>query len=425
MTYSQAIDYIHSINWMFCNPGLDRIRTLCHALGDPQKDLKFIHVAGTNGKGSFCAMTERILREAGYRTGLYTSPYIVRFNERMQVCGEPIGDEELIELVELIRPHADAMEDRPTEFELITALAFLYFKRHNCDIVILECGLGGRLDATNLIEDAVLSVITNIALDHTAILGNTIEAIAAEKAGILKPNVPLLFCGTDPVAQCVIFDRADAMNLSKRTVNYDSLIVQRMGIDGTDFSFDSHRNLHLSLLGSYQPRNAAAVLTAVDLLRQNGHHIPETAVRKGLSSVIWPARFEILSHDPLFIADGGHNPDGIDAALESIRAYFPDQKIRIITGVMADKDYRYMAERIAQVAACVLCLTPDNPRALPAKEYAEVFRALGVDAHATDSVATAIRTAVSQAKKDNIPTVSLGSLYMYKEVRDALTGALK
>ena len=163
MNYAEALDYIHSVNWVFCKPGLDRIRTLCASLGDPQNSLKFIHVAGTNGKGSLCAMTASVLRAAGLRVGLYTSPYIVRFNERMQVNGESISDGELCELVELIRPHADAMDDKPTEFELITAVAFLYFVRHACDIVVLECGLGGRLDATNLIKTPLLSVITGIA----------------------------------------------------------------------------------------------------------------------------------------------------------------------------------------------------------------------------------------------------------------------
>ena len=197
MNYEQALEYIHSVNWTFCKPGLERIITLCEALGNPQKDLKFIHVAGTNGKGSFCAMTASILKAAGYRTGLFTSPYIKVFNERMMINGEMIGEQELADLTAFVRPVADAMADKPTEFELITAIAFLYFKRHGCDVVVLETGMGGRLDATNLIRQPLLSVITGIALDHTAFLGDTIPQIAAQR-GVNKSTVsptknPLLY----------------------------------------------------------------------------------------------------------------------------------------------------------------------------------------------------------------------------------------
>ena len=193
MNYTEAIEYIHSVNWTFCKPGLERVTELCHALGDPQDSLKFIHVAGTNGKGSFCAMTDSILRNAGLKVGLFTSPYIVEFNERMRINSLNISDSELCELVETVKPIADKMTDKPTEFELITAIAFLYFARNDCDVVVLECGLGGRLDATNIIKTPILSVITGIALDHTSILGDTVQKIAGEKAGIIKKDVPVLW----------------------------------------------------------------------------------------------------------------------------------------------------------------------------------------------------------------------------------------
>ena len=195
MNYTEALEYIHSVNWTFCKPGLERIRTLCDALGNPQDSLRFVHVAGTNGKGSFCAMTASILQAAGYRTGLFTSPYIKVFNERMMVNGEMISDDELAELTAYVRPVAEAMEDKPTEFELITALAFVYFQRHGCDVVVLEAGMGGRLDSTNIITSPLLSVITGVALDHVAFLGDTVEKIAAEKAGIIKDGTPIL-CGS-------------------------------------------------------------------------------------------------------------------------------------------------------------------------------------------------------------------------------------
>ena len=211
MNYSEAIEYIHSVNWMFCNPGLERVRTLCHALGDPQDSLKFIHVAGTNGKGSFCSMLDSILRAEGYKVGLFTSPYVMEFGERMRVDGENISESELCDLVERVKPIADKMEDKPTEFELITALAFLYFAEKKCDFVVLECGLGGRLDATNVIKTPILSVITGIALDHTAILGDTEEKIAAEKAGIIKSGVPVLWCGAHKGAEQVISEKCAEM----------------------------------------------------------------------------------------------------------------------------------------------------------------------------------------------------------------------
>ena len=420
MNITQAIDYIHSVNWVFCKPGLDRITALCEALGNPQDNLTFIHVAGTNGKGSFCAMTEAILRAEGYRTGLFTSPYIQAFGERMRVNGQNISDEELVALVEEVRPIADAMEDKPTEFELITALAFLYFARQKCEVVVLECGLGGRLDATNIIKRPLLSVITGIALDHTAILGDTIEKIAAEKAGIIKAGTPLLWCGQDAAAERVIRARAESLGVKVIPVQHDALSVTSMTLAGTELNFGNHSGVHLSLLGTYQPHNAANVLTAIDLLRRMDVIIGEDAVREGLATVAWPARFEILSREPLVLFDGGHNPEGIDGAVRSIQAYFGEEKVLIVTGVMADKDYRYMAGRIASVDERVFCLTPDNPRALPSSEYAGVFEDLGIPASPHATVDAAVHAAMTEAKKMGTPVVCLGSLYMYGEIRTAL-----
>ena len=419
MNYNEAIEYIHSINWQFCNPGLERVITLCEQLGNPQDSLKFIHVAGTNGKGSFCAMTESILRSEGYKVGLFTSPYILEFGERMRINGKNISEEELCALVEEVKPIADAMEDKPTEFELITALAFLYFSRNNCDIVVLECGLGGRLDATNIIKTPMLSVITGIALDHTSILGDTIEKIAAEKAGIIKNGVPVLWCGNDENAEKVIRDVADKQNSPVYKVDRTSMQINSASLDGTCFDYLAYKDLNLALLGSYQTINAANVLTALDLLGASGIKVSGDAVRRGLESVVWHARFEVISKDPLIIADGGHNPEGIDAAVSSIQRYFHDNKVLIVTGVMADKDHGYMASRIAPVADKVFCLTPDNPRALSANEYACEFASLGVDSVACASVADAVNAAIDDAKSKDLPVVALGSLYMYGEVVEA------
>ena len=420
MNCNEAIEYIHSVNWVFCKPGLERVRALCAAVGDPQNSLKFIHVAGTNGKGSFCAMTDSILRRAGYKVGLFTSPYIVEFNERMRIDGQNISDGELCELVEYVKPFADAMDDKPTEFELITVIAFLYFARHECDVVVLECGLGGRLDATNVINTAILSVITGIALDHTSILGDTVEKIAAEKAGIVKCGVPVLWCGEDKRAEGVIFDKARELCSDIMTVDRSLLCVKQMTLEGTLLDFGEYKDVKLALLGDYQPHNAANVLTAIQILRSFGFEISEQAVRRGLEDVRWHARFEVINREPLVIADGGHNPEGIDAAVDSIVKYFGTKKVTVITGVMADKDYNYMALRIALVADTVFCIKPDNPRALSAEQYASVFEGFGVRAVACDCVDSAVRKALKLADKCAIPAVSLGSLYMYGEVAKAV-----
>ncbi len=413
MTYEEALAYIHGVNWTFCKPGLERIRTLCEALGNPQNSLQFIHVAGTNGKGSFCSMLSSVLRAAGYRTGLYTSPYIKVFNERMAIDGEMISKEELATLTAYVKPIADEMVDKPTEFELITAIAFEYFRRHACDVVVLEAGMGGRLDSTNIIREPLLSVITGIALDHTAFLGDTVEKIAAEKAGIIKDGRPVLYGGEDRAAGAVIRATAAERGSAYHTVNYDALICERMMLDGTRLHFEAHRDVTISLLGLYQPKNAAVVLSAVDILRETGLLISEDAVKVGLAAAAWPARFEILSHEPLVIFDGAHNAQGIDAAVASIKHYFPQQKLYVMTGVLRDKDYHAIARRLSEVTSRAFVMTPDNPRALPAEDYASLLSSLGVAAVAYPTVRKAYETAREAAARDGVPLICLGSLYTY------------
>ena len=412
MNYTEALEYIHSVSWTFCKPGLQRISELCEKIGNPQNSLKFLHVAGTNGKGSFCAMTESILRHAGYKTGMFTSPYVKVFNERMAVDGEMIEDSELAQLTEFIRPIADAMTDKPTEFELITAIAFLYFKKHNCDIVVLEAGMGGRLDSTNVITSPVLSVITGIALDHVAFLGDTVEKIAAEKAGIIKKGVPVLYGGRDESACNVIKETAKNQASAFFRTDHAKLSVKKMTFDGTDFDFDKRQNLHISLLGKYQPENASNVLCAIDILNENGFSISENAVYEGLKNAKWPARFEILSREPLVIFDGAHNAQGIDAAVDSLRCYF-DQKVLVLTGVLKDKDYEFIAKKLSLIAKKAFVITPDNPRALNACEYKEILEKNGVEAVPFESVSSALACAKEEALDSGLPLVILGSLYTY------------
>ena len=425
MNYEQALEYIHSVNWTFCKPGLERITELCKALGDPQNKLRFIHVAGTNGKGSTSSMLASILQSAGYRTGLYTSPYIRTFCERIRVDGENIPKDKLASLTERIRPIADAMTDKPTEFELITALAFAYFAECACDVVVLEVGLGGRLDSTNVIENTALSIITGIDFDHTALLGNTIEEIAAEKAGIIKPNRPVLFGGGKGVAFDTVCAVAQEKNAPVHRVDRSSYKEKSATLDGTVFDYLHYTDLHLPLLGAYQPYNATTVLTAIDLLKEQGFAIGEDAVGCGLLSVRWPARFELLSRDPVIIYDGGHNPEGVRAAVASVKAYFGDQRVNLLSGVMADKDRGEMIQTMKPIIARAFTVTPNNPRSLAAADYAAQLASYDIVATPYASVAEGVRAAIESSRKENIPLICLGSLYLYEELEAAVTAVLR
>ena len=420
MTYQEALDYIHSVTWKGSRPGLSSITAVLAGLGNPQDHLRFILVAGTNGKGSFCAMTDSILRAAGYRTGLFVSPYIKEFNERICVGGVPIGNEELAAATAIVRPVADAMEDAPTEFELITAIGFVHFLQQGCDVVVLETGMGGRLDSTNIIRDPLLTVITGIAMDHVAFLGDTIEKIAAEKAGIIKPGTPVLWGGRNPAARRVIAAVAEQMGVPMVATEDTPLAVREMTLSGTVADYGEWQRVHIPLLGTYQPFNLANVLAAVPLLRGAGLQLPDEAVREGLAAVQWRGRFEKLCEQPLILSDGAHNPEGVDAAVDSIKAYFGEEKVLLLSGVMADKDYRGMVATLAPVAAEAFTLTPDNPRALPAADFAAAFAEGGVPAQGYDSVPRAVAAAVARARETGKPLISLGSLYMYGEVTAAL-----
>lgn len=420
MTYRETLDYIHNINWSFCKPGLERISALCEGLGHPERELTVIHVGGTNGKGSVCSMLDSILRASGRRVGLYTSPYIRRFNERIAVDGKPIEDGALIELTELVRPIADAMTDKPTEFELITAIAFEHFRREGCDVVILEVGLGGRLDSTNVIASPLLSIITGIDFDHTVLLGNTLEEIAAEKAGIVKPGRPCLFGGEDGAALRTVKRIAEEKGARFDRVDPASYCMKETSLEGTLLDFKELRDLRLSLLGVWQPQNAATVLTALEILRDEGLTVSEDAIREGLLRVRWPARFELMRRDPVVICDGGHNPQGIAGAVESIKRYFPSQRVVLLMGVMEDKAHGEMVTRLCEVAHCVFTVKPSNPRAMAADALAAEFEEHGVRATACADCSDAVSLAKRTAKDEERPLICLGSLYLYNEIADLI-----
>lgn len=416
MTYEEALSYIHSICWKGSKLGLDRTRELLGKLDDPQKELKFIHIAGTNGKGSTAAMLSSILEEAGYRVGLYTSPFINRFNERMQVNHQPIPDEELAALTEYVRPHADAMADSPTEFELITALAMVWFARQNCDIVVLEVGMGGELDSTNIIDAPEAAVIAAMGMDHVKELGPTMADIARAKAGIIKEGGRVVSYGGNPEADEVIAAVCRARNASLCQPDFSAIVPGDFGLEGQTFSYKGWRGLRIPLVGAYQMNNAAVVLETVEVLRQRGWSVSDEAVRQGLADTRWPARFEVLRRDPVFIVDGGHNPHGIRATAESLSRLFPGRKITFVTGVMADKDVEHILGLIVPLADQFFTVRPDNPRAMDAGELAARIEAMGAKATACASVRDGVDRAI-QAEGPHGVACALGSLYMSGEVR--------
>ena len=424
MTYKEALEYIHSVTWLGSRPGLSRIAELCEKMNNPQDSLRFVHVAGTNGKGSFSCMLSEVLREAGYRVGLFTSPFIKEFNERIRINGENIADEDLADVTEYVRGFADTMEDLPTEFELITAIALEYFRRQNCDIVVLEVGMGGRLDSTNVINTPILSVITEISLDHTGMLGDTVEAIAAEKAGIIKTGVPVMFSGTDTRARAVIANTAQRMGCAITYPAYDTLLVEQSSIEGSTFTYKGKSGYTISLAGLYQPRNAAAVICAVEALRRGGYAISDEALRTGLACARWSARFELLRRNPVIIYDGGHNPGGVSVSFGSVARYFPNTKCTVLTGIMADKDYAETVEISAPYIARAFTVTPNVPRALNGEAYADTYRAHGVEATSCESIESGVAAATDDARREGRPLIIFGSLYMYADIVSAVDKVL-
>ena len=415
MDYREALQYIDGVSWLGSRPGLERVAALLHRLGDPQEKLRFVHIAGTNGKGSCAAMTASVLRAAGYRTGLFTSPYLFRFNERMQINGEPIGDEELAALVTQIRPIADAMEDHPTEFELMTAVALLWYLRERCEIVVLEVGLGGRLDATNVIGAPEAAVIMNIGLDHTAVLGDTVEQIAAEKAGIVKPGCAVALYPQTPEAEAVVRERCEAVGASLRVADLTQLQGEFDSLEGQVFRYRG-ASYAIPLLGEHQLRNAAVVLEVAEILREKGWKLPHEAVEHGLYAVSWPARFELVRAEPPFVVDGGHNPQCAETVAANLKRYFPGRRHVLLVGVLADKDYPALFDILDTAADAYVCVTPDSARALPAEKLAGYLARYGKPVTVCGDIPAGVEAASAAAGEDGA-VCAVGSLYMAGAVR--------
>ena len=419
MNAEQAIAYIHSVCWKGSIPGLGRTQELLEKMGNPEKKLKFVHIAGTNGKGSTAAMTASILSKAGYRTGLYTSPYIYRFHERIQVDGVEISDEDLTEITEYVKPLADSMAQSPTEFELVCCIAFEYFYRKKCDIVVLEVGMGGAWDATNVIEVPEVAVITNIGLDHTEYLGDTVEKIAETKSGIFKPHGHAVVYRSTPSVEAVYERVCAERDVSLRKADFDGLVLKAHTLEGQVFDCGSRKNLVLPLLGDHQLHNASVVLSIADTLIGEGWKISEQNIYDGIRDVRWPGRFDIVCRKPLFIIDGGHNPQCIEALVKNIQDYLAGKKVIALTGVLADKDYADMYKPVMPLVDRFVCITPPNPRKLEAEQLARYLRQAGAQAQASESILDGVKKAMELAGKDGV-VLCFGSLYSIGGIRDAL-----
>jgi len=420
MDYQQAIDFIHGLERFGSKPGLERIRALSQRLGNPQDRLKFIHIAGTNGKGSTAAFIASVASAAGFKTGLYTSPFIERFNERIKLNGEDISDEELVKYVARVKWVIDEMIaeglEHPTEFEVITALAFLYYYEKNCDLVVLEVGMGGRFDATNIISAALVSVITKIEMDHMTILGDTLAKIAYEKAGIIPENGRVV---TYPQEQSVLETIEAVCNNKKATLyRVDPAELTDVTLEKRKLSFIHPRLgvIETPIVGVHQVYNAAVALKTLEVLVEMGYRIPPEKVRLGFQNASWPGRFELLQTHPDFYIDGGHNPDGIRSFVETFKAIYPGRKATIIFGVMHDKEYETMVAELSAIASRFIAVTPVTPRALPAEKLAKVMAKYCQLVEISDTIKEAVEKSMQLSSADDI-IASLGSLYYIGQVR--------
>ena len=415
MDYKEALAYLDSIEYFGSKPGLERITAMLEKLGNPQQGMRFVHIAGTNGKGSCAAMTASVLKAAGYKTGLYTSPYLYRFNERMQINGKEIDDQVLADLVTRVKPIAEGMEDHPTVFEIMTATALLWYKEAACDIVVLEVGLGGRFDATNVIAAPECAVIMNIGLDHTAVLGDTIEQIAFEKAGILKPGCDaVLFQQTQSVTE-VVRERCDELGISLHVPDFDEIRTEFDSLYGQTFTYKGE-SYALPLLGEHQLKNAATVLEVVEVLRAKGWKLEQSDVEHGLYAVYWPGRFELLSEEPFFVVDGGHNPQCALTVRDNLLHYFPTERRILLLGILRDKDYAGLTAILNEAADEYICITPRSPRALPAQELADFLNRYNKPVAVCDSIRDGVSLALDRSDEGSV-VCAVGSLYSVGEIR--------
>ncbi|HED24080.1 MAG TPA: bifunctional folylpolyglutamate synthase/dihydrofolate synthase [Firmicutes bacterium] len=436
--YREALEWIHGMGRFGIKPGLERVAALLEMLGNPHQTLSFVHIGGTNGKGSTAAMLASILRTAGYQIGLYTSPYLLSFTNRMAVNGSDIGPEELVGLVREIRPLIEKIKidpnlGQPTEFEVVTVLALTYFARRKVDLVVLEVGLGGRLDATNVV-DPLFSIITNVSLEHTAVLGDTVEAIAAEKAGIIKKERPLLTSAEDEKVIKLLKERCRKLNSpfyrvypalpdSREQAPAPVAVLEKIAAEGQYFSytgFSRHlERLFIPLRGLYQLTNAATAVAAAELLSGMGFSAGQENLRRGLAATEWPGRLERLHEKPLLIMDGAHNPASMEKLAGSLPLYFKYRRLILVLGILADKDMKAMLGHILPLADRVVFTRPVLPRAAEPRDVAhfasENFSLAGPPV-ILENYREALDWALEEAEPDDAVLVT-GSLYTVSDLR--------
>lgn len=418
MTAQEAEQRIHEQAWIGRTPGLERTRELLGRLGDPHMGLKFVHITGTNGKGSTAAMVSSVLQKAGFKTGLYTSPHLWYFGERFQINGVPIADTDLGRITELVLKAAQNMTDPATEFELMTAVAMVYFKEQNCDIAVLEVGLGGRLDSTNIIPAPEVAVITNLGLEHTDQLGHTIPLIAKEKAGIIKPGCRCVLYHQSREAEAVVEEVCREKGVELTVTDLASIQVLEAGAQGQRFLYRGVE-YRIPMVGAYQVRNASTAIEVVEALRRGGWMIAQEALSQGLAKAAWPGRMELAHQKPDLIIDGGHNPQCMEAIAQSLPQLYPGKKIRFLVGVMGDKNYGDMMDKLLPLAHSFVTLTPDSPRALSAGDLAAFLKGKGAQATPCESVEEGLHTILAQSSPEDV-ICACGSLYMVGELRHLL-----
>lgn len=425
MTYEEAIQYIHSTYKFGMKLGLENIRRLLGYMGNPEKNLKIIHVAGTNGKGSTSSFISSILKEAGYKVALYTSPYLEEFEERMKINGENISREKLVYYVEYIKPIIARMVregyNHPTEFEVITAIAFKYFSDEEVDFVVLEVGLGGRFDATNAISSSLVSVITSIDYDHMDKLGNTLGDIAYEKAGIIKKKGVVVSFYQQEEALKVINDACEVKEAYLTVLDKSNVVIKEQNSDFQVFDYKNFKDLKITLLGTHQIYNASLAVEVIQKLKNiYGYRIEEEAIKRGLMSAKWPGRLEVMKKRPYVVIDGAHNPQGMTVLKESLKL-FNYRRLILVIGMLKDKEVNKMLNIITPVADVIITTTPLSDRAYSAKDLASKISRNSV--FAVDQIDKAVNEALKMAGEEDM-VLFCGSLYMIGHVRKLLRGVL-
>ncbi len=425
MNYQEAMQYIEQLNTKGIALGLERMTVLMDLLGNPQNDVQCIHVAGTNGKGSVCAFMDSAMRQAGLRVGRYISPTLFDYLERFQINGTYIDQQEFAEILTQVQSACEQMDaqhlELPTVFEVETAVAFLYFKKQQCDYVLLEVGMGGRLDSTNIIAHPALAVITSISMDHTGMLGNTLGEIAYEKAGIIKPGCSVVLAPQEQEAMDVLNTRCEVCGITPQRVFQEWLCSEGWSLKGQGFSYGRWHNLFIPLAGSYQQINAAVALEALQILQQNEPTLTDDAIRTGLAHAVWRGRFERIHDKPLFIVDGAHNPAGAQALADTIGQMKEhlQGKLWLLMGVFRDKEYDTIGRIMSRCSDTVICFQPPGDRGLEAMALAEslkqYYTTIITKATAEDTVAYVL----AHASEDDM-IISFGSLSTIKAVEDAV-----